>query len=141
MFASARACRSETEISNLFERHMKILIDEKQRIINELIEWEKNLIHQVQDNVRQQKHLLEQQCRYQYEMLKVKRQEYLDTALIYEQRQDREEVRRLLEQCHHLKLQLISFEYPEKIIPFIQIQKIIKNENIHSTEKQQDLIK
>lgn len=144
IFPSVRTCRSETEISNLFERHMKTLVDEKQRMIDEIIEWEKNLIQQIQENVRRQKHLLEQQCRYEFEALKIKRKEYLDTALIYEQRNDREEVRRLLEQCHNLKLQLASFEYPEKFIPFVQVQKMIiaeSEESRHSTVKQTDTIK
>jgi hypothetical protein len=123
LYPSLQTCQSETEISNLFERHIKALLDEKKRMINEIIEWENNLIRQIQENVNQQKNRLEQECKNQLEYLQIKRQEFLDTALIYEERRDREEVRQLLEQCHALKYQLGSFEYLEQPILFIQVQK------------------
>ncbi len=122
-YPTIRTCRSETEICNLFERHIQALSDEKRKMINEINEWENNLIRQIQENVNKQTKLLEQQCKNQLDYLQTKRQEFLDTALIYEDRRDREEVRQLLEQCHALKFQLGSFDYPEQPIPFIQIQK------------------
>jgi hypothetical protein len=123
IYPSLRTCQSETEICNLFERHARTLLDEKRRMINEIIEWETNLIRQIQENVNQQKNRLEEDYKNQLEYLQIKRQEFLDTALIYEERRDREEVRQLLEQCHALKYQLGLFEYLEKPTLFIQVQK------------------
>jgi len=123
LYPPLRTCQSETEISNLFERHMKALLDQKRKMINEIIEWENNLIRQIQENVNKQKDLLEQECKTQSDYLQTKRQEFLNTALFYEERRDREEVRQLLEQCHALTFELGSFEYPEQPIPFIQIKK------------------
>ncbi len=123
LYPLLRTCQSETEICNIFERHMKSLFDRKQKMINEIIEWENNLIRQIRENVDKQKNLLEQECKNQIDYLQIKRQEFLDTALIYEERMDREEVRLLLEQCHALQFELGSFDYPEQSIPFIQIQK------------------
>jgi len=123
IYPPLRTCQSETEICNLFERHMKALLDQKQKMINEVIEWENNLIRQIRENVNKQKDLLEKECKNQSDYLQIKRQEYLDTALIYEERRDREQVRQLLEQCHTLTCELGSFEYPEQPIPFIRIQK------------------
>ena len=122
IYSPNRTCRSEMEISNLFERHAQALFDEKERRIHEIIEWKKNLIRQIEENVNVQKECLEMEWKNQMEYLRIKRQEFLDTALIYEQRKDREEVRQLLEQCHALKCQLGSLEYPEQSIPFIRIQ-------------------
>lgn len=123
LYPPVRTCQSETEISNLFERHMKALIDQKRKMINEIIEWENNLIRQIQENVNKQKNLLEQECKSQSDYLQTKRQEFINTALFYEERRDREQVRQLLEQCHALTFELGSFEYPEQPIPFIQIKK------------------
>ncbi|CAF3572950.1 unnamed protein product [Rotaria socialis] len=116
-------CQSEMEIRNLFERHMKALLDQKNTMINEIIEWENNLIRQIQENVTNQKALVEQYCKYQLNSLRATCQEFLDTALIYEQNKNREEVRRLIEHCHSLKAELGVFDYPEQPIPFIKIQK------------------
>ncbi|CAF2829298.1 unnamed protein product [Rotaria sp. Silwood2] len=123
LYPPVRQCRSDTEIRNLFERHMKVLYDQKQKMINEITEWENNLIRQIQENVVNQKALLEQECKYQLNYLQVKCQEFLDTALIYEEKKTREEVRQLIEQCHALKFEIAIFEYPERLIPFIQVQK------------------
>lgn len=125
LYSPNRKCRSETEISDLFERHAQALFNEKQRMISELIEWKKNLIRQIEENVSVQNERLEIEWKKQFKYLQIKRQEFLDTALIYEQRKDREEVRQLLEQCHALKCQLGTWEYPEQSIPFIRIQNEI----------------
>jgi hypothetical protein len=123
LYPPPRTCRSETEIRNLFDRHMKALTDQKWKMVNEITEWGNNVIRQIQENVIKQKTVLEQEYKNQAYYLQTTCQEFLDTALIYEERKDREEVRRLLEQCHALKFQLGSFEYPEQCIPFIQVQK------------------
>ncbi|CAF0920817.1 unnamed protein product [Rotaria sordida] len=123
IFPQIRQCQSETEIRNLFERHMKVLYDQKQKMINEIAEWENNLIRQIQENVANQKTLLEQECKYQLNYLQAKCQEFLDTALIYEENKNREEVRQLIEQCHAVKFEIGVFEYPERLIPFIKMQK------------------
>ena len=135
LYSPDRACRSEMEISNLFERHAKALLEEKQRMMNEIVEWEKKLVRQIEQYVNEQKHRLDIEWKNQLEYLRVKRQEFLDTALIYEKRNDREEVRQLLEQCHALKCQLGSLEYPEQSIPFIRIEKENKPpSNIHNDQ-------
>lgn len=123
LYPPVRQCRSDTEIRNIFERHIKVLLDRKRSMINEIAEWENNLIRQIQENVRDQKVLLEQHCKYQITYLQTTCQEFLDTALIYEQKRNREEVRQLIEQCHSLKIQLGQFDYPERPIPFIKLQK------------------
>ncbi|CAF3723256.1 unnamed protein product [Rotaria sordida] len=123
LYSPVRQCQSETEIRNLFERHMKVLYDQKQKMINEIAEWENNLIRQIQENVANQKTLLEQECKYQLNYLQAKCQEFLDTALIYEENKNREEVRQLIEQCHAVKFEIGVFEYPERLIPFIKMQK------------------
>ncbi|CAF0882957.1 unnamed protein product [Rotaria sp. Silwood1] len=102
---------------------MKALNDQKQKMINEITEWENNLIRQIQENVVNQKALLEQESKYQLNYLQAKCQEFLDTALIYEEKKTREEVRLLIEQCHDLKFEIGLFEYPERLIPFIEMQK------------------
>jgi hypothetical protein len=123
LYSPRRTCHSETEICNLFERHMKTLLDQKCSMINEITEWGNNLIRQIQENVDKQKGLVERGYKNQLDYLHTQHQEFLDTALVYEERKNREEVRQLLEQCHELKFELGSFEYPEQSIPFIQIEK------------------
>lgn len=123
LYPVIRTCQSEMEISNLFERHTKVLHEQKQKMITEIIEWEKNLIRQIQENVNKQKYLLEQQCKQQLDDFQIKRQEYLETALFYEDRNDREQVRLLLERCHAFKFGLGSFDYPEQPVLFIRLQK------------------
>lgn len=121
--SSHRKCRSETEIRSLFERHMEELVGQKRRMINEINEWANNLLQQIHENVVQQKALLEQEYKGQVNYLHVKCQEFLDTALIYEEQKNREEVRLLIEQCHSLKTQLGDLQYSERSILFIKIQK------------------
>ncbi|CAF1326706.1 unnamed protein product [Adineta steineri] len=140
---SKRTCHSEIEIGNLFERHKKSLIDHKQNMINEINEWRENLICQIQKHIDKQKFLVEQEFKIQSNYLQIKHQEFLDTALIYEERKNREEVRQLLEQCHALRFELSAFDYSEQYIPFIQIKKeqqlieIKPNSfNTHNYEKQ-----
>ncbi len=129
LYPPIRTCRSETEIRNVFERHMKVLTDQKWKMINEITEWGNNLIRQIQENVVKQKSILEQECKNQSHYLQTTCQEFLDTALIYEEKKDREEVRLLLEQCHALKFELSSFDYPEQFIPFIQVQQEVKQDS------------
>ena len=129
LYPPVRTCRSETEIRNVFERHMKVLNDQKWKMINEITEWGNNLIRQIQENVVKQKSILEQECKNQSYYLQTTCQEFLDTALIYEEKKDREEVRLLLEQCHALKFELKSFDYPEQFIPFIQVQREVKQDS------------
>jgi hypothetical protein len=105
-------------------------------MINEITEWGNNLIRQIQENVDKQKGLVERGYKNQLDYLHTQHQEFLDTALVYEERKNREEVRQLLEQCHELKFELGSFEYPEQSIPFIQIEKEQHNSfNTHQPEK------
>ena len=122
-YSSFRKCQSETEIRNIFERHMRTLLDFKRKMINEITEWETNLIRQIQQNVINQKNFLENEYKLQLQDLEIKCQEFLDTALIYEEKKNRDEVRRLIEQCHIYKIELGTFEYPEKLIPFIELSK------------------
>ncbi|CAF4279201.1 unnamed protein product [Adineta steineri] len=112
-------------------------------MINEINEWRENLICQIQKHIDKQKFLVEQEFKIQSNYLQIKHQEFLDTALIYEERKNREEVRQLLEQCHVLRFELSAFDYSEQYIPFIQIKKeqqLIESKpnsfNTHNYEKQ-----
>ncbi|UJR21009.1 hypothetical protein I4U23_024109 [Adineta vaga] len=133
--STCRLFHSATEFRDLFERHSKTLLDQKLMMINEIDEWGNNLVHQVEQNLTRQKKLVEHEYQLQLNHLRQKHQEYLDTAFVYEEQKNREEIRLLLEQCHTLKLQLGSFDYPEQTIPFIQIHQEQQSLKTHASNE------
>ena len=138
-----RTCYSEIELSNIFERHSRILLEQKRKMINEINEWADNLIRQIEQNLVKQKNLVEHEYQLQSSYLHRKQQAYLDSTLEYEEQKHRHEVRQLLERCRTLKFQLASFDYPEQMIPFIQMQpkqqsnrnlSILNHRDMHHTK-------
>ncbi len=113
--------QSEAEIRHIFSRHINTLFAAKWKIADEITDWSKKLINQIQEYVTQQRELLEQEYTKKVSRLNTVRDLILEQTLIYEQKNDTEQITQLLNQCNTLKIDLAMLVYIERPIPSIQL--------------------
>ncbi|CAF1397943.1 unnamed protein product [Rotaria sordida] len=92
---------------------------------------------QIRDYTSQQKRLLEQVYENQRKYLENMRDQFVETILIYERKQDTEEINRLLEKCKTLEVELVKLNYPSKDTPFIEITPVESSERMDHEELNQ----
>jgi hypothetical protein len=88
----------------MFNHYINTLFATKWKISDEITDWSKKLINQIQDHVIQQRNLLKQAYTNKVSLLNTIRDQVLEQALIYEQRKDTEQINQLLDQCTTLKV-------------------------------------
>jgi hypothetical protein len=136
--------QSEAEIRHIFNRYVSTLFSTKWKISDEITDWSKKLINQIQEHVTQQKDLLEQMYTNKVSLLNTMRDKVLEHLVIYEQKKDTEKINKLLNQCNTLKVELAMLMYVER--PIVSIQVITEEQltqqnqdecNVHKTEDEQ----
>jgi hypothetical protein len=131
--------QSEREIYHLFNGYAKDLYDRRLNMFQEISDWSNVLIGQIQSHVQEQYRLLDQEYQNQERYLREKRNEFIETALIHEQKRDNEQIYQLIKQCNALKFELAVFEFPERVIPFIEVnQASQKQQNERDAQRAQD---
>jgi len=113
--------QSEAEIRHIFSRHINTLFAAKWKIADEITDWSKKLINQIQEYVTQQRELLEQEYTKKVSRLNTIRDLILEKTLIYEEKNETEQINQLINQCHILKIDLAMLVYIERPIPSIQL--------------------
>ncbi|CAF3881782.1 unnamed protein product [Rotaria sordida] len=111
----------EAEIRHLFNHHISMLCNQKWKIIDEITKWSITLISQIQEHVTQQRKFLDQVYEKKVFCLNTIRDRILKQALIYEQKEDNEQVNQWLNQCNTLKLELATLNYINRPISTIQL--------------------
>jgi hypothetical protein len=132
---------SETEIHHIFDHYTSMLCTTKWKIVDEITEWSKTLVNQIQEHVTQQRNLLEEEYAKKVSNLNTLRDQFIERALIYEEKKDTEQINLLLNQCNTLKVELAALIYVDRPIPSIQLiieEQMTKQTgdecNVHKTE-------
>jgi hypothetical protein len=125
--------QSETDIRHIFNRYIKTLFDTKWKISDEMTEWSKKLINQIQEYVNQQKELLEQEYAKKVTCLNTLRDQVIEQASKYEEIKDTEQINELIKQCNTIKIELAMLVYIDRPISSIQLiterQLVQQNDN------------
>ncbi|UJR21008.1 hypothetical protein I4U23_024108 [Adineta vaga] len=113
--------QSEIEIRHFFKHLITTLCQQKWKIIDQISEWSKTLIRQIQDHVNDQRTHLEQVYEHKVSYLDSIRDQFLSRALIFEQHNDTEQMQQLINQCNTLKSDIALLVYIERPITSIQL--------------------
>jgi ribosomal protein S17E len=134
--------QSETDIRHIFNRYITTLFNTKWKISDEMTEWSKKLINQIQEYVAQQKELLEQEYAKKVICLNTLRDQVVEQALQYEEKKDTEHIKELINQCNTLKVELPMLVYVDRPIPSIQLisdeQMVQQSDNECTVQKIED---
>ncbi len=134
----------QRDIHYLFNGYARDLYYRKLDMSQEINNWSNALIGQIQTHAQEQNRLLDQEYQNQERYLSEKRNEFIETALIHEQKRDNEQISQLMKQCNALKFELAVFEFPERGIPFIEVkqekQTSQKQQNERDVQRAQDNI-
>ncbi|CAF0988937.1 unnamed protein product [Rotaria sp. Silwood1] len=132
----------ETEIRHSFSHHIGRLCNQKWKIVDEITKWSSTLMSQIQEYVTQQRKLLEEVYEKKVCYLHIIRDRIVEQALIYEQKQDNEQINQLLSQLNTLKFELATLTYINRPIATIQLvteeQLIQPNVDEHNEYKTED---
>jgi hypothetical protein len=134
--------QSEADIRHIFNRYITTLFNTKWKISNEMTEWSKKLINQIQEYVAQQKELLEQEYAKKVTCLNTLRDQVLEQALQYGEKKDTEHIKELINQCNALKVELPMLVYVDRPIPSIKLisdeQMVQQSDNEFTVQKIED---
>ncbi|CAF0841634.1 unnamed protein product [Adineta ricciae] len=111
---------AERTIEDYFNKHWQKLGAEKAMKMKEIDDWEVNLIRRVKEHASKQRQQAQFQFDCQSRALENRRHAFLETLVCHGRNGNLDRIQQLLEECQALKFELISFEYPEKNIPFIR---------------------
>jgi hypothetical protein len=125
--------RSTSEIYAIFRRHTDSLFDQKKKAWQAIDEWSTGLIKQIRDHVSEQNRLLNQAYDDQKKYLDDMREHFV-ASFIYKNKDDIEEIDRLLEKCRNLDVELASLDFYSRNTDFIQIVPVKPPELITQEE-------
>jgi hypothetical protein len=130
--------RSEMGINNLCNLFAKELSDRTLYMCDEINSWRDALVRQIDDHVRDQRRLLEQEYRKQQNYIEDTRQQFIDATRPLEHSGNNERIDQLIAQCKALKFELAALEFPERTIPFIEFMTEEKLARKKRDEKKTD---
>ena len=113
--------QSEIEIRHFFKHLISTLCNQKWKIIEQITDWSKTLIHQIQEHVNDQRKLLERVYEQKVSYFDSVRDQFLQRALVFEQQHDTEQMQQLINQCNALKSDIAFLVYTERPITSIQL--------------------
>jgi hypothetical protein len=125
--------QAEREIHKLFEQYEKTLLDQKQKICDDITQWGDALTQSIYRHANLQKSYLEREYSKRVQYLNETYNQFIEDLHVREQMKKTEEINQLLEQCKALKFELAVLETTVQTIPYIEVPC---NEN--STIKNQD---
>jgi hypothetical protein len=114
----------------LFEGYQKTLLEQKQKLCDDITGWGDALIQSICKHANLQKCYLDQEYSRQVRELNESRNQFIEDLHVREQMKNTEEINQLLEQCRALKYQLAALEISEQTIPYIEVpckKKLVKN--------------
>ncbi|CAF0841594.1 unnamed protein product [Adineta ricciae] len=91
------------------------------KIIEQITDWSKTLIHQIQEHVNDQRKLLERVYEQKVSYFDSIRDQFLQRALVFEQQHDTAQMQQLINQCNALKSDIAFLVYNERPITSIQL--------------------
>jgi hypothetical protein len=125
---------SRSEISYTFTKHTTSLYDLQRTANNAIDDWKNGLIKQIEDHAFEQKRLIEQARQKQEECLRDMRQQFVEINNIYEDKRNDEEIKRLLDKCRTLKVELVGLNFDPREKDFIRVTPIELSERMDQQE-------
>jgi hypothetical protein len=123
-----------SEIYDIFTRHHHSLIDQQWKANHAIDDWSTNLVQEIRDYASAQKRLVDQAYQKQQKHLDDMRDQFVEINNIYEDKKNTEEIKRLLDRCKTLKVELVELNFHPCGKEFIQITPIELSERIDQEE-------
>ncbi len=112
---------TEREIQALYEERQKVLLEQKQKLHEDISEWRDALIRSIYKHASLQKYYLEQEYSKQIRFLNHAHKTFIRDLHVREEMKKTEEIDQLLEQFKQLKYQLAALAISAESIPFIRV--------------------
>ncbi len=138
--------RTIGEIYNIFRRHLDSLFEEQSKANQAINDWSSNLMTQIGDHARKQILLVEEAYKKHEKHFENVRDQCVEIYRICERNNDTEEIKRLLEQCKTLKVNLVDLKFPLINKEFIEVTiieppKQMQQEEYHPVTTEDDKLK
>lgn len=125
VYSTASLYRTQTsEIYDIFRSHMRLLSDQEIKANQIIEEWSTGLIAQIRDYAFEQKKIVRQASDSLQNFLDDMRNQFVEISIIYEKKQDTEEMKQLLERCKTLKVELVKLEFYSMGKDFIKVTPV-----------------
>lgn len=125
---------SMSQIYDIFGGYTNSLFD-RQLEVNQVIDkWCTGLISQIREHAIQQKRLVEEAYRIQRKYFETMRDQFVETSRVYERKSDTEEIKRLLEKCRTLQMELVNIKFSSIHKDFIEVIPVEPPDQINQQE-------
>ncbi|CAF1326690.1 unnamed protein product [Adineta steineri] len=138
--------QSEQEIRHVFRHLVTTLYSQKWKIVDQITDWSATLIRQIQEHVDDQRKLLDQIYEQKVSYLDTVRDQFLKQVLVYDEKNDIQQIHQLIKQCNNLKFEVAMLVYVERPIVSIQLMaeelspQVYQHESIEEEQSQIKLI-
>jgi hypothetical protein len=112
---------AEREIQALYLEHQKVLLEQKNKLCDDISEWGDALIQSIYKHASLQKYYLEQEFSKQMRDLNETYKAFIQDLHVREHMKNVEEVNQVLEQYKELKFKLSTLEFHAQSTPYIRV--------------------
>jgi hypothetical protein len=123
-----------SQIYDIFRGHINSLFDRQLEVNQAIDEWSTGLISQIREHAIQQKRLVEEAYRIQRKYFETMRDQFVETSRVYERKSDTEEIKRLLEKCRTLQMELVNIKFSSIHKDFIEVIPVEPPDQINQQE-------
>lgn len=109
-----------SSIHNAFNSAASNLDSQKWKMFRDIETWRGDFIRQIDEHLRRQKAVLEQEYHTKKQEIDSVRRQYIDLAQQYEFNREEKLINELIADCNKMQFELGTFEYIGPAIPFIQ---------------------
>jgi hypothetical protein len=122
------------EIYDIFRRHLNSLLDEQSKANQAINDWCSTLMNQIGDHTRKQRSLVEEAYKIHEKHFEDIRDQSMEIYRLCERTNDTEEIKRLLERCKTLKVNLVDLKFPLINKEFIEVTIIEPPKRLEQVE-------
>jgi hypothetical protein len=123
-----------SQIYDIFRGHINSLFDRQSTANQAIDEWSIDLINQIRDHTRKQKHLVEEAYKTQRQYFETMRDQFVEINNIYERKNDTEEIKRLLEKCRTLQVELVNIKFASITKEFIEVTPVEPSDQMNQQQ-------